>query len=298
MKECMICPRCCGARRNQNETGFCGETNDVRVAKTSLHRWEEPCITGKDGSGTVFFTGCNLKCIFCQNHTIAGNSVGKVVTVNELADLFIRLQNHGATNINLVTAGHFIVQVREALQIAKKRGLVLPVVYNSSAYETVEALKLLDGLVDIYLPDCKFMNPVISKNYASAENYFEVAKKAIDEMVRQAGDPQFEESEWGTVMKKGVIVRHLILPGHTKDSMNIVRYLYQTYGDRICLSIMNQFTPVVKQEKYLNLNRRLTKREYSKVVDFAIGLGVENAYIQEGDVAKESFIPDFDVSFV
>ncbi len=294
--KCNLCPRACNVDRDSGKTGYCKETSQVRVARTSLHQWEEPCITGQYGSGTVFFTGCNLKCIFCQNHNIADNSVGQAFTVEELTDAFLRLQENNATNINLVTAGHFVKQVATALVLAKEKGLTIPVVYNSSGYETVESLRLLEGLVDIYLPDLKYFSPEVSKNYANAEDYFEVAQKAIAEMVRQAGAPVFDEMTGN--MQKGVIIRHLVLPGHTKDSMAVLDYVWQTYGNAVYISVMSQYTPVVHQEIYANLNRKVTKREYGKVMDYLLSLGVENAFIQEGEAAKESFIPTFDCSFI
>ena len=254
--ECTICPRACGVDRNNGKIGYCGESATIRVARTSLHQWEEPCITGEYGSGTVFFSGCNLKCIFCQNHNIADSSVGQVFSVAELAESFLRLQEKKATNINLVTASHFAEQIIPAISRAKEKGLKIPIVYNSSGYESVETLQKLEGLVDVYLPDCKFCNPVISRNYAKAGDYFQVAKAAIAEMVRQVGEPVFDKQS-GT-MTKGVIVRHLVLPGHTKDSMAILDYLQKTYGNQIYVSIMNQFTPVIEQEIYVNLNRSIT----------------------------------------
>ena len=294
--KCNLCPRACNVDRDSGKTGYCKETSQVRVARTSLHQWEEPCITGQYGSGTVFFTGCNLKCIFCQNHNIADNSVGQAFTVEELTDAFLRLQENNATNINLVTAGHFVKQVATALVLAKEKGLTIPVVYNSSGYETVESLRLLEGLVDIYLPDLKYFSPEVSKNYANAEDYFEVAQKAIAEMVRQVGAPVFEEMTGN--IQKGVIIRHLVLPGHTKDSMAVLDYIWQTYGNAVYISVMSQYTPVVHQEIYTNLNRKVTKREYGKVMDYLLSLGVENAFIQEGEAAMESFIPTFDCSFI
>ncbi len=294
--KCNLCPRECSVDRSNGKIGYCGETSRIRVARTSLHQWEEPCITGEHGSGTVFFTGCNLKCIFCQNHNIADGSVGKVFSVEELAEAFLRLQEKNASNINLVTAGHFVKQVAEALIVAKEKGLTIPVVYNSSGYETVESLRLLEGLVDVYLPDCKYFSSEIAKKYSNAENYFEVAAKAIEEMVRQTGKPVFD-NEKGTMLK-GVIVRHLVLPGHTKDSMAVLNYLWDKYGDAVYISVMNQYTPMVHQALYKNLNRRVTKREYDRVLDYLLSLGVENAFIQEGETAKESFVPKFDCSFI
>ena len=296
MKTCKICPRECNVDRSGGIMGYCGETMQIRIARTSLHQWEEPCITGEFGSGTVFFSGCSLKCIFCQNHNIADNSVGQTFTTQELADAFLRLQKKKASNINLVTAGHFVEQIIPAIQLAKENGLAIPIVYNSSGYETVESLQKLEGLVDIYLPDCKFFSTKLSKDYAKAEDYFAVASKAIAEMVRQTKEAVFEQ-ESGRMLK-GVLVRHLVLPGHTKDSKEIIRYLNETYGRDIFISIMNQYTPVVKQAEFENLNRRVTKREYQRVIDFAIALGIENAFIQEGETAQESFIPEFDCSFI
>lgn len=294
--KCTICPRACGVDRNNGKIGYCGEGAAIRVARTSLHQWEEPCITGKYGSGTVFFSGCNLKCIFCQNHNIADSSVGKIFTVEELAEAFLRLQKKKATNINLVTAGHFAEQIIPAIYLAKEKGLRIPIVYNSSGYESIESLQKLEGLVDVYLPDCKFFDSELSKNYAKAADYFKVVKTAIAEMVRQVGEPVFDEQSGN--MTRGVIVRHLVLPGHTKDSMTLLHYLHETYGNQIYVSIMNQFTPVIRQETYVNLNRRVTKREYEKVLDYAIEIGIENAFVQDGETAKESFIPEFDCSFL
>ncbi len=296
MSTCNVCPRRCNVDRSDGKIGYCGESAEIRVARTSLHLWEEPCISGDVGSGTVFFSGCSLKCIFCQNYNIADSSVGKVFTAEELADAFLRLQEKNASNINLVTAGHFVEQIIPAIKSARRRGLKIPIVYNSSAYETVESLQKLEGLIDIYLPDCKFYSSQLSKDYARVWDYFEVASKAIAEMVRQTGNIVWE-SESGMMMK-GVIVRHLVLPGHTRDSMEIIRYLHETYGNQIFISIMNQYTPIVEQAEFLNLNRRVTKREYQKVIDFAISLGIENAFVQDGKTAQESFIPVFDCSFV
>ncbi len=296
MKNCTLCPRRCGVDRYSGKTGYCGESHIIRIARTSLHQWEEPCITGKYGSGTVFFSGCGLKCIFCQNHNIADSSVGKEFTAEELADAMLRLQDKRASNINLVTAGHFVDALVPVIHLAKEKGLRIPVVYNSSAYETVESLHKLEGLVDVYLPDCKFYDSNVSKQYAKATDYFMVAAAAIEEMVRQSGEAKFDEKTGNMI--KGVIVRHLILPGHTNDSKKIIEYLYNTYGDHIYLSIMNQYTPIKEWAEYPNLNRRVTEREYEKVINYAISLGVENAFIQEGETADQSFIPTFDCSFL
>lgn len=293
---CNVCPRSCNVDREKGKNGYCGESSQIRIARTSLHQWEEPCITGAYGSGTVFFSGCSLKCIFCQNNAISSGQAGMAFSTEEVADLLLRLQAEKASNINLVTAGHFVKQLVPVIKLAKKKGLSIPVVYNSSAYETVESLQLLEGMVDVYLPDCKFHSKDISQKYAGACDYFKVATKAIAEMVRQVGVPVFDK-ETGNMIK-GVIVRHLVLPGHTRDSMEILSYLHKTYQNQIYVSIMNQYTPVVFSREYPELNRRVTKREYQKVIDHAIKLGIENAYVQEGHTASESFIPEFDCTFV
>lgn len=266
-------------------------TQEIMVARAALHMWEEPCISGERGSGTVFFTGCPLKCVYCQNRKIALGSVGKRISADRLTEIFIELQEKGAHNINLVTPTHYVPQIVSALRAAKHKGLSIPVVYNTGSYETVETLRLLDGLIDIYLPDCKYYSSELSEKYSHAPNYFEVADAAIAEMVRQVGKPVLE----GGMMKRGVIVRHMILPNCTRDSKEVIHHLLQKYGNDIFISIMNQYTPLEEGlQEYPELCRKVTKREYEKVVDYAISLGIENGFIQEGDTAKESFIPDFE----
>ena len=292
MSGCTLCPRMCGADRENGKTGFCGETGEIRAARAALHMWEEPCISGKEGSGTVFFTGCTLRCVFCQNHEIAGSKVGKVISEERLAEIFLELQGKGANNINLVTAGHYLPIVIESIKRARKSGLTIPIVYNSSGYEKVEAIEALDGIVDIFLPDFKYISSEMAARYSNAPDYPEVAKRALAQMVKQTGDAKFDERD---MMKRGVIVRHLILPGHIKESKEAIRYLYETYGDQIYISIMNQYTPMPGIEKrFKNLGRTITQKEYDEVVDYAIDLGVENGFVQEGETAKESFIPQFD----
>lgn len=304
MSACMLCPRECRANRLQGNTGYCRQTAELRVARAALHFWEEPCLSGEHGSGAVFFTGCQVGCIFCQNADIAAGKIGKTVTIERLIEIFLNLQEQGAHNINLVTPTHFVPQIVVALQEAKKQGMHLPVIYNTSSYEKVETLRLLEGLVDIYLPDMKYRSAAVSARYSHASDYFEVACAAIAEMVRQVGEPAFD-SESG-LMQKGVIVRHLVLPGFAKDSKQVIRYLYETYGERIFISIMNQYTPLEKNlvpkqngvGGYMELNRKVTEEEYDSVVDYAIDLGVENGFIQEGETAEESFIPEFDLEGV
>ena len=287
---CTLCPRKCNIDRSAGQIGFCGVSDTVKVARASLHMWEEPCISGENGSGTVFFTGCNLKCVFCQNHKIAVGGVGKELTIDGLANLFLMLQEQKAHNINLVTPSHYAYSIAEAIRRAKKDGLALPIVYNTSGYDSVETLSLLDGLVDVYMPDFKYVSSALSTKYSHAKDYFEIAKKALQEMYRQVGTPVFD----GDLMKKGVLVRHLLLPGNTVDSKAVLQYLYETYGNEIFISIMNQYTPLPHVAKYPELNRKVTEEEYEEVVDFAIDLGVENGFIQEGETAMESFIPEFD----
>lgn len=299
---CNLCPRACNIDRDISN-GFCGMTNDIYAARAALHMWEEPCISGERGSGAVFFSGCTLRCIFCQNYDIARAFAGKRITVERLAHIFLELQEKGANNINLVTASHYVPQVAKALVSAKDNGLKIPVVYNSSAYENVETVHMLDGLVDVYLPDMKYMDSRISKEYSKAPDYFTVASKALEEMVRQTGRPQFfgQEDELvrtgvveAGIMKRGVIVRHLVLPGSTNDSKNVMKYLIETYGDDIYISIMSQYTPFDRLKGHPLLSRKVTSKEYNSVVDYAIGLGINNGFIQEEDVADESFIPEFD----
>lgn len=293
MEKCTLCPRNCFVNRKLGEKGICGQSSTLKVARAALHFWEEPCISGEKGSGAVFFSGCTLHCVFCQNQEIANGSVGKEISKERLSEIFLELQEKGANNINLVTPGHFAPQIVPAIERARNQGLNLPIVYNTSSYENVDSIRKLEGIVDIYLPDFKYMSSSLSKKYSHAPDYGKVAKKVVAEMVRQTGAASFYEKEGQELMQRGVIVRHLILPGCMEDSKNIIRYLHDAYGDTIYLSIMNQFTPLKNVEKYPELNRKLTEDEYDEVVDFAIDLGVENGFIQEGETAEESFIPDF-----
>lgn len=290
LKDCHLCPRNCGVDRLAGQKGFCGVDAGIMVARAALHMWEEPCISGKEGSGAVFFSGCSLGCAFCQNRTISKGQSGNVITVEYLAELFLDLQAQKANNINLVTAGHFLPQVREALILAKEQGLTIPVVYNSSGYEKAEMLRYLEGLVDIYLPDLKYLEADLAGKYSHAKDYPEVAMKALEEMVRQVGTPEFDERG---MMKKGVIVRHLLLPGHVRNSKKVLEYLYGTYGDQIYISLMSQYTPMPAMKDDPQLSRKVTDREYDRLLDHAISLGVTNCFIQEGETAKESFIPEF-----
>lgn len=294
MSPCNLCPRECMADRKAGRTGFCHADDGIRVARAALHRWEEPCISGKGGSGTVFFTGCGLGCVFCQNHEIAAGGKGELVSIVRLAEIFLGLQEAGADNINLVTPDHYVTGVAEAVLTAREKGLVLPVVYNGSGYEKREVIRNLEGIIDVYLTDFKYMDPEPAARYSAAPDYPERAKEALAEMVRTVGRPVFDEAG---MMRKGVIVRHLLLPGHKKNARAVIRYVYETFGDDVYLSLMNQYTPFERlrgRPEYGNLCRKVTKREYASVVDYAVGLGVRNAFVQEGDTVGESFIPAFD----
>ena len=292
MSDCTLCPRRCHANRAAGQTGFCGQTAQLRAARAALHFWEEPCISGDCGSGTVFLSGCSLQCIFCQNHEIALGESGKVISVERLSQIFLELQDKGAANINLVTAGHFIPQVCRALELSKTHGLSIPLVYNTGSYEEVASLRLLEGLIDIWLPDLKYFSGDLSARYSSAPDYFQVATAAIAEMFRQTPATVFD-SKTG-LMQRGIIVRHLMLPGQAADSKKILRYLHTTYGDAIYISIMNQYTPLAGVSEIPELNRKVTPEEYRRVLDFADRIGIENGFMQEDGTAAESFIPPFD----
>lgn len=339
LQNCTLCPRNCHADRLNGQTGYCGQTNELKAARAALHMWEEPCISGQTGSGTVFFSGCNMGCVYCQNHTISKGNSGKTISIQRLSEIFMELQAQNACNINLVTPTHFVPQIIEALTLAKNNGLKIPVVYNTSSYEKTETLKRLDGLIDIYLPDLKYYSAKLSKKYSGAEDYFTYAASAIQEMVRQTGKPIFMPQDNGSdsakysvavsvrnsapakhpasnsaiadntpggslpddysgpLMKKGVIVRHLTLPGCMADSKSILSYLYGSYKNDIYVSIMNQYTPLpqfLNTEAFSELNRTIHNKEYDELVDYAISLGLEKGFIQEGDTCLESFIPPFD----
>lgn len=289
--DCTLCPRRCHANRLAGERGVCGMTDQIRVARAALHPWEEPCISGTHGSGTVFFSGCPLQCVYCQNREIAAGRLGRPYTTEQLAEAFLDLQAQHAHNINLVTPTHMMPRILDALQLAKQQGLHIPIVYNTGGYENPETLKLLEGWVDIYLTDLKYMSAALSGAYSHAGDYADAAKPALAEMVRQTGAAEFSPDG---MMRRGVIVRHLLLPGQTADSKAVVEYLYRTYGDRIWISLMNQYTPLAWVQQDPVLCRRVTQQEYDAVVDYAVELGVENGFTQEGDAASESFIPQFE----
>lgn len=290
-ENCLLCPRKCGINRSTGQTGICGVSSEIKVARAALHYWEEPCISGKRGSGAVFFSGCSLHCVFCQNREISDGKAGKVISKERLSDIFIELADKGANNINLVTPGQYIPDILWAVNDAKSRGMKLPIIYNTSGYENVTELKLLEGIVDVYLPDFKYMDSTLSARYSRAKDYPSVAKQAISEMVRQQPDVVIDDATG--LIQKGVIVRQLLLPGHVNDAKAVLKYLYDTYHDHVYISMMSQFTPIALKD-YPEINRTVTKREYERLVDYALEIGITNAFIQEGDVAKDSFIPAFD----
>ena len=287
--KCNLCNRKCNIDR-EKELGICQASNKMKIARAGLHYWEEPCLSGKNGSGTIFFSYCNLKCIYCQNYEISKNHKGKEITIEEFSDICIDLEKKGANNINLVTPTHYVLQIIEGLKLAKEKGLSIPIVYNTSSYETVETIKMLDGIVDIYLPDLKYYDDYYAINYSHVKNYFKVSSKAINEMFKQVGNPVFDKNG---MLRKGLIVRHLCLPELKEDTKKILDYLYKTYKDDIYISIMNQYTPVRKFNRFTNLNRTITEDEYNEIINYAVDLGITNAFIQEGETQKESFIPNF-----
>lgn len=295
LSSCILCQHKCSVNR-YDRVGFCGATDKLRVARASLHNWEEPCISGINGSGTIFFSYCNLKCVFCQNYSISHNSIGKEISIERLSDVFLELQSKKAHNINLVTPTHYIPQIIEALKIAKLNGLDIPIVYNTGTYENPDIIELLRGYIDIYLPDMKYFDNNFAFKYSLINDYFDCAKQNIEKMFNQVGEPVFDKNG---IMQKGVIIRHLVLPTCKKDSKEIIKYLYDKYKNKVYISIMNQYTPPSRSlNKYPELNKPLSTKDYNEVVDYAVSIGVENGFIQEGETAKESFIPEFDDTFL
>lgn len=291
MEQCFLCPRRCGARRTRGEPGFCGADDTVRVARASLHMWEEPPLSGSHGSGAVFFAGCSLRCVYCQNRPISQGLAGKPVSVRRLVGIFLEQQERGAHNLNLVTCDHYIPQILEALHDAKTQGFRLPVVWNCSGYQSADSLRLLEGAVDIWLADFKYLSPERAERYSQARDYPEVAWAAAEEMFRQQPEACYDAHG---IMQKGLIFRHLLLPGGLEDSKNVLRKLFSRFGNRVWYSLMSQYTPMPDLSAYPELQRRVTEAEYDELVDFCLDLGMENAFVQEGEAAAESFIPAFD----
>ena len=284
---CNLCKRNCNIDRDK-DFGFCNANNNLKIAKYTLYYYEEPCISGKNGSGTIFFSNCNLRCVYCQNYEISLEEYGKEISLEEFADICLELQNKGANNINLVTPGHFALKIKEGIILAKKKGLIIPVVYNTNSYESVETIKELEGIIDIYLPDFKYYDDNLATKYSLAPGYCNNAKEVIDEMYKQVGKPKFKNG----IMQKGMIVRHLMLPTLTYDSKKIIKYLYDTYKNNIYISIMNQYTPMKHFDDDI-LNKTISKEEYNDIIDCAYDLGIRNCFVQEDETAKKSFIPNF-----
>lgn len=291
LKKCDLCPRNCLVNRYEN-VGYCRAKAKLKIALASIHMWEEPVISGRDGSGTIFFSHCNLGCIFCQNYKIR-NGYGKEISIKRFSEICLELQSRGANNINLVTPTHYVPLIRKGLIQAKNRGLIIPIVYNTSSYENEATIESMKGLVDVYLADLKYYDDSYAKKYSNCNNYFEVATKAIGKMIEQVGSPIIHNG----LMKRGVIIRILLLPGLLEDAKKIIKYLYETYHDNIYISIMNQYTPVDKYV-YEELNNKVAESVYDELVNFAYDIGVRNAFIQEGETQKDSFIPNFNLENV
>lgn len=286
---CNSCPRKCNIDREE-KTGVCGAPSEYKVARAALHFWEEPCISGERGSGTVFFSGCSLKCVFCQNFEISRNAYGKVINEDRLIEIFKELEEQGAHNINLVNPTHYSRQLAETLRKYKP---LVPTVWNTGGYDSVESLKMLDGLVDVYLADIKYVSSAVSKKYSGAEDYFRVASEAVLEMQRQVGENVFDANG---MMQKGLIIRHLVLPGNISQAMRVMDWVKENLPKETVLSLMSQYTPCGKASDYPTINRKLSRREYDMVLDYAEKLGFENAFIQESGSSSEEFIPDFDLT--
>ena len=293
LKSCNLCKRECGVDRLGGDLGFCRAGSEVKIAKANLHLWEEPPISCGNGSGTVFFSHCNFKCVFCQNHDISQEDKGTTVTIEGLSNIFLELQNKGANNINLVTPTHYVPQIKEAIEIAKTTGLNLPILYNTNCYDSLETIKSLDGYIDVYLPDFKYFSDKYSIKYSKAPGYFENIIPVLDEMTRQTGEATFDEKGR---MQKGVIIRHLMLPGLLFDSKKVIDKIYSSFGDKVYISIMNQYIPMYKTCDYPEINKPLNPGHYDSLIDYAMAIGVTNGFIQDEGANDKNFIPDFDLS--
>lgn len=292
LEKCNICPLKCGVNRNKY-SGRCGASKDVEIALASLHYFEEPCISGENGSGTVFFSNCNLKCVYCQNYKISHKGFGKKISVSHLADIFLSQQKKGANNINLVTPTMYVPHIITAIKIAKQKGLNIPIIYNSSGYESIDTIKLLNGYIDVYLPDFKYYFSDIAKKYSNVENYFEIASSAILEMYKQVGDPVFDDNG---LIKRGMIIRHMILPNNVENSKMVLKWIKENLSNKVYISVMAQYFPTYKACEYPEINRKITKEELELVWEYASSLGFENGFIQELGEHEEEYVPNFDLS--
>ena len=295
LEKCKLCPRKCLVNRLEGELGFCTASMDVKIAKVSLHHWEEPCISGSSGSGTVFFSNCNLKCVFCQNHKISHEGIGKTVSINRLSEIFLEEQLRGALNINLVTPTHYVPQIIEALKLAKSNGLSIPILYNSNGYENIDTIKSLKGFIDVYLPDLKYYSDKYALKYSKAPNYFNTASDAISEMVSQVGKAKFDNDG---IIQSGVIIRHLMLPGLLFDSKKVIDFIYATFNNDVYISLMNQYIPMQDVFNYPEINKTLNPLHYDALIKYCLNLGITNCFIQESGTSSEAFVPDFDLSGV
>ena len=292
LNKCTICPHKCGINRNKNQVGRCKSKNTVKIGLYSTHNFEEPCISGKNGSGTIFFSNCNMNCIYCQNYEISQEGKGKEITIEELANIFLIQQEKNVENINLVTQTTYVQQINEAIKIAKKRGLKIPIVYNTNGYENVETLKLLEGYIDIYLPDLKYANSKLSKQYSKVDNYFEIATNAIKEMHRQVGPPKLDENG---IIKKGLMIRHLVLPNNLVNSKIILKWIKENIDENVYISIMAQYFPTYKAKSVEKLNRKLTKTEYKEIEEYVYKLNIKNGYMQDLGKHEEEYVPKCEV---
>ncbi|MBU5486769.1 radical SAM protein [Clostridium sp. MSJ-8] len=292
LKNCNLCIRRCNVNRLNNEIGFCKATDKIKIARASLHMWEEPPISGTVGSGTVFFSHCNLKCVFCQNHEISQESFGKEISIHRLSDIFLELQEKNAANINLVTPTHYVPQILESIEIAKSKGLSIPILYNTNSYDSIETIKLLNGYIDVYLPDFKYFNDKYSVKYSSAPRYEENIIPVLKEMYNQVGPVQFNKEGFIT---KGIIVRHLMLPGLLFDSKKVLDEIYSTFQDDVYISIMNQYTPMYNACNYPEINKTLNPKHYDTLIDYASSIGITNGFIQDSGTNSTAFVPDFNL---
>jgi len=293
IKKCEVCPHRCKIDRTKNQIGRCKSKDTVKVAIASIHKFEEPCISGRNGSGTVFFSNCNLLCEFCQNYEISQQGLGKEISVERLAEIFIEQQLRGAENINLVSPTSYAVQIIEAIKIAKSKGLKIPIIYNTNGYENVETIKLLNGYIDVYLPDLKYAENDLAKKYSKIENYFEIATSAIKEMYRQVGENEYDESG---IIKAGIIIRHLILPNHTENSKKVLKWIAENMPKNITVSVMAQYFPTYKAKEIKDINRKITKYEYQKIENYLYSLELENGYIQEMGNNEEIYVPKWEIN--
>ena len=295
LKDCNLCNRHCSVNRLNGEIGFCRATDKIKIARAGLHFFEEPPISQDNGSGAVFFSNCNLKCVFCQNYNISQENTGDYISIERLSEIFLELQKQGANNINLVTPTHYVPQIIEALKLSKKAGLAIPILYNTNGYDSLETIKLLDGYIDVYLPDFKYFNNKYAKKYSNADNYLENEIPILKEMVRQTGKPKFNDKG---LIQKGVIIRHLMFPGLLFDSKKIIDTIYNLFEADVYISIMSQYVPMYNAIKYPEINKKLNPKHYDALINYATDIGIVNGFIQDADSATTEYTPDFNLQGV